>query len=844
MLQCARKLTVLLFCLFWAGAVPLLGQVRKPTGAAPLKQQLERLRVVGSALMIAAHPDDENTAVLAWCAQEKKVRTGYLSLTRGEGGQNLIGSEQGALLGVIRTQELLAARRVDGAEQFFTRAIDFGFSKTAEETMRLWGREQVLGDIVRVIREFRPDVVILRFSGTPRDGHGHHQSSSILGKEAFRAAADPARFPEQLKTLRPWQAKRLVWNGFAFSRQQENELEKLPARLTVDTGAYNAVLGVSYGELAGFSRSQHRSQGMGAPERRGAVPNYFFTVDGEPAQSDLFEGLDLSWNRLPGGAAVDAALREAAAAFTIEEPERAIPALMKARALIAAIDHPDARRKLAELDEAVAMAAGLWLDVSANREQAAPGVEVALNLTAVNRGRAGAALREVRVEGLAGIPPFSTGRAALEYNKPVTGEAKFKVPDDTPPTQPFWLAAPAKGNLYAVPGPEWIGPAENAPVLLARFRVEIAGGTIEVSRPVENRYVDRVRGELTRPFVVVPPVVIGLPQAALVFANGTAKTVDVGLRALTPSQKGTLRLEAPPGWKVTPEEQVFGLDYAGSEQRVTFQVHPPAEASRGKLRAVALVGGRRLQSGMVQLTYEHIPPQTVLLPAEAPLTHVDVRITSRRVGYVMGAGDEVPAALKEMGCEVTLLDAEALAKQDLSRFHAIVTGVRAFNTRADLRAQSPRLWDYVASGGTVVVQYNVLDGLFWSSETGTLRNIGPYPLKLSRERVTVEEAPVRFLNPSHPLLNQPNRITGQDFADWVQERGLYFPGEFDSRYEPLLEMNDPGESPLKGGILTAAMGKGRYVFTPLAFFRQLPAGVPGAYRLFANLVSGGRAETP
>lgn len=812
-------------------------QVRRPSGAAALKQQLERLRVLGSVLMIAAHPDDENTAVLAYCAQGRKLRTGYLSLTRGEGGQNLIGSEQGELLGMIRTEELLAARRIDGAEQFFTRAIDFGFSKTADETLRKWGREAVLGDIVWVIRRFRPDVIILRFSGTPRDGHGHHQSSAILGKEAFRAAADPSRFPEQLKYVRPWQAKRVVWNGFSFSRQQEQEMEKTPARLMVDTGEYNPVVGASYGELAGLSRSQHRSQGFGSAERRGSVPNYFFVVDGEPAQSDLMEGVDVTWNRVPGGAAVDSLVQAVLADYRMDEPERIIPALAQLRNHVAAIDHDDARRKLEEIDEALVMASGLWLDVSADRAQATPGSEVSLTLTAVARGRLPVRLLGVAVEGMDGAPSFPA--ADLSPNRLHTASARLRIPAGQAYTTPFWLRNPKQGELYSVGSPLEIGQASGAPALSARFRLEI-GTALEITRPVEHRWVDRVRGELTRPFAVVPPVSLHLDAAAPLFPDSRPKKIAVVARATAGPVKGQVRLEAPDGWRVSPAAAAFELAEAGQQSAAEFTVTPPAKSGRARLRAWAEAGGSPVSAGVTHIDYEHIPGLTLVRPAEANAVRADAAISARRIGYVMGAGDEVPDALRQLGAEVVLLDDAELARGDLSKFDAIVTGVRAWNVRPGLRAAAQRLWAYVENGGRAVVQYNVLEGGFLGGDPSLLKDIGPYPVKLSRDRVTVEEAPVKFLNPQHPLLTAPNTITAADFEGWVQERGLYFPGEWDARYETVLEMADPGEKPLQSAILFARHGRGTYVLTSLSFFRQLPAGAPGAYRVFANLVSGGR----
>lgn len=818
--------------------VPVAGAWRAPGGAAAVKQQLERLRVVGSVLMIAAHPDDENTALLAWCAQGRKLRTGYLSLTRGEGGQNLIGNEQGDLLGVIRTQELLAARRVDGAEQFFTRAIDFGFSKTAEETLAKWGREEVLADVVWVIRSFRPDVVILRFSGTPRDGHGHHQASAILGREAFRLAGDARAFPEQLKHVRPWQARRLFWNTFSFTRQQEAEAEKMPQRVRIDTGDYNPLLGLSYGELAGLSRSQHRSQGMGSPERRGAAPNFLVLYDGEPAQQDFLEGIDTSWNRLPGGAAVAAKLDAALAAFSPDAPERVIPHLMEARRLMAAIDHPDARRKVEELDEAVAAAAGLWLDVSTARPSAVPGGSVELSLTAINRSSLPARLAGVTLEGVAGAPAFEG--ASLEYNRPHTARAALRVPADEPLTQPLQLRHPQNGNRYAIDRLADIGPAEARPVLTALFRVEIGGGEILVRRAVEHRYVDRVRGELTRPFLIAPPVSLHLSETPLLFRTAAARPVAVEVRAVAGAAQGTIRLDAPQGWRVEPAEQPFALSDAGQSVTLTFQVTPPQAAGAGVLRAVASTGGAEWRQGVVRIEYDHIPPQVVLRAAEARLLRADIRVSARRIGYVMGAGDLAPEALRELGCEVEMLDERRLAQGDLSVFDAIVTGIRAFNVRADLRAAHARLREYVERGGTLVVQYNTLEGFGGEASDGALRNIGPYPIRVGRSRTTVEEAPVRILAPDHALMSRPNRITEADFEGWIQERALYFASEWDPRYEALLETADPGEPPQRGGLLFARVGKGAYVFTSYAWWRQLPAGVTGAWRIFANLVSAGR----
>lgn len=807
------------------------------TGAVAVRQSLDRLRVTGSVLMIAAHPDDENTALLAYCSKGRKLRTGYLALTRGEGGQNLIGSEQGSLLGVIRTQELLAARRIDGAEQFFTRAIDFGFSKTAAETLEKWGHDAVLSDVVYVIRKFRPDVIVLRFSGTPRDGHGHHQSSALLGKEAFRAAADPSRFPEQLSSVQPWQARRVLWNGFAFNRRQEQELDNLPGRFVVDLGEYDPMLGASFNEIAGASRSRHRSQGMGSPERKGSAPNYFLHVDGQPASRDFMDEIDTSWRRIPGGEAVDALLEQAQHDFVMNDPEKAIPALAKARVAAERLNDPLAAAKLREIDDTIALAAGLWIDVSTRKASATPGSPVELQLTAVNRSRRQMVLKGCSTEG----PVFDIARAALEYNKPVTKTALWRIPDPTPYSQPLWLRRPHTATLYQLPSQEDVGKAEGPPALTATCLVEVDGATLRLSRPVENRYVDRTRGELTRPFVILPPVTMQLSEAALVFPGSRPKTVTIDIKAHRDSIQGEVRLKAAAGWTVMPPSKTFQLPETGQEAALTFEVTPPEVQGASLLEAVAHTGGRDMNYGLVSLDYEHIPPQTVLSEAAARGVRADIRITARKIGYIMGAGDEVPGVLRQLGCDVTLLGDADLVRGDLRRFDAIVTGVRAWNVRRELRANYARLFEYSRHDGTVVVQYNVLEGGFGGGDTDPLKHVAPLALHIGRDRVTVEEAPVRILQPGHRLLQSPNTITAADFENWVQERGLYFPAEWDPRYETLLEMNDPGEKPLQGAVLYLKDGDGAYVFTSLSFFRQLPAGVPGAIKLFANLVSAGKS---
>jgi LmbE family N-acetylglucosaminyl deacetylase len=829
------------FLFFLLSVLAFLPAQQQPFSGAPaLEESLHRLNQLGSVLMIAAHPDDERTGVLAYFARGRHMRTAYLSLTRGEGGQNLIGAEQGAPLGVIRTQEMLAARQIDGAEQFFTRAIDFGFSKTTDETLAKWGRDRVLGDIVWVIRRYRPDVVILCFSGTPRDGHGQHQVSAILGKEAFDAAGDPKRFPGQLQYVQPWQAKRVVrpegFTGYGFPagalpiQPQPAAPPALPPAGAVEVGDFNPLLGYSYEELAVLSRSMHHSQGTGAMRYPGASHTPFGLVEGAPASNDIFDGIDTTWKRLPGGSAVQAILDEAIAGFDISHPEKSIPSLVKARPLIAAIDDPLARIKLAELDNTVGKCAGIWLEAQAHDPEAVPGATLEVTTTIVDRSHTAVALESARMEGM-----WNAGLAAkagpLPYNEPVQMEFKQRVPLDQPYTQPYWLIKPPNHDLYTVDDQRLIGLADTPAVARVRVTLKVGGASIELTAPVHHRYADRVLGERTRPLAIVPAVAVNLPDIVDMFPQAGARTVHVALAANTAKAEGELKLDLPDGWKAEPPSQSFQIGTAGEAQELTFRVTPPKATATTTARAIATVGGREISSGMQVISYPHFPPQTLFPPAEIKLVRADIQLSVRHIGYIAGAGDEMPAALRQLGIDVTLLSSAELAQSDLAHFDCIVAGVRAYNVRADLRANHPRLMDYVNRGGTYVVQYQTPDPTL---------TLGPYPFTVasnSKYRITEEDAPVTFPHPDSPLLHEPNAITARDFEGWVQERGLYFAIAWDPHYQTVLSSHDTGEDAIDGGELWTRYGKGVYIFTAYSWFRQLPAGVTGAYRLFANILS-------
>ncbi|MBV8858352.1 MAG: PIG-L family deacetylase [Acidobacteria bacterium] len=809
-------------------------QAPRQLDAAETQAALRRLAVAGSVLYVGAHPDDENTALLAYLALGRGARTAYLSLTRGDGGQNILGSEKGALLGVVRTQELLAARRIDGAEQFFTRAIDFGFTKSPEETFRFWDHDAVLADVVWVVRRFRPDVMIARFPTTGEGGHGQHTASAILASEAFEAAGDPARFPEQLKNgVRPWRPKRLVWNAFNF---RPGEVPKDADKMvSADVGGYDPLLGKSYTEIAAESRTMHMSQAQGTPGRRGPAVNYFAHLKGEPASKDLFDGVDMTWRRFAGGETVAQLLEEAAHKYDPANPSAVLPLLLRARREMSKLakDEPLAEAKLSALDEVIRAAAGLWVEAVAADPYVTPGGEVKVTTTVVNRSAYPLKFETVGASS-AGADVL---RAELKNNQPLTKERTLRVPADAAYSQPYWLREEPSKNLFRVGEQSLIGAPEGPPALsvpvTAVFGEE--GEPVTFNVPVLYRWTDRVRGDLYRPVVVVPEVAVALGEQTLVFPDRQPKQVRVTLRNNTGTDAaGTLRLKLPAGWTAAPAELPATVKAKGEEFRATFNVTPPAGASTAEVAAEFETGGKTYTRGMLEIDYAHIPRQTLFPSARAELVRVDLQKRGSRIGYVMGAGDEVPEALRQVGYDVTLLSDEDLEAADLSRFDAVVTGVRAYNTRAALRRQQKRLLEYVERGGTLVVQYNTPDR--------TLEGVqfGPYPFKITQDRVTDETAEVTPLAPADALLNAPNKITPADFDGWVQERGLYFASEWDARYTPLFASHDPGSPDLKGSTLVARQGKGTYVFTALAFFRQLPAGVPGAYRLFANMISAGK----
>ncbi len=805
--------------------------------AGEILHRMEKLNVLGSVLYVAAHPDDENTAMISWLANGRKLRTGYLSLTRGEGGQNLIGSELGDPLGVIRTQELLEARRIDGGVQFFTRAVDFGYSKTADESFEKWGKEEILGDVVRVIRTFRPDVIITRFSPEPGTTHGHHTASAILAHEAFDLAGDPNAYPEQLEEgLEIWKARRLFHNGSTWWRRDLADVAKDdPTWFSVDVGGYDPLLGLSYTELSGRSRSMHKSQGFGAAERRGETIEYLHLEKGNrPDVADIFDQVNIGWSRIIGGENIGRQINQMVRSFDPHAPERSNEQLVQIRKAIEALP-PSAWRdiKLKEVDALIVACSGLSLEFLALYPAIATSDTLAYQLQAVLRRPETMRLNSIHLED----------RELAKVDRTLDPNALVDLPFTMMPPQeidqPFWLDRP-HGAMYETDDPADRIRAVKDNQLLITARTQVKDATrVEHPVPMMDKWVDRVAGERIRP-VYVTPVASVIPKTQVLIARGGPQRVIVEVEALTNNLTGRMDASLPEGWMTTKDLKNVEIATQGDRQSFTFQLIPTENAQAGPVRFTFTGPKGTSDLTMHEIDYPHIMPQVWYSPAEIKLVPLDVQVTAQRVGYVKGAGDDVPQALEEMGVHVDMIDPETATLESLNGFDAIVTGIRAYNANKALKHLHPLLIQYVENGGTLVVQYNTTPRFNVSGVSDMVIDpdrMGPKPFKISRGRVSVEEATPTFLDPAHPLLNHPNKITAADFEGWVQERGLYFAEDFAADYTPLIAWNDPGEDPLHGALITMEHGKGRFIYTGISFFRQLPAGVPGAYRLFANLIS-------
>ncbi len=793
--------------------------------SADILLKLQKLKSIGSVLYVAAHPDDENTRLLTYLANEKKLMTTYLSLTRGDGGQNLIGKEQGELLGLIRTQELLEARRTDGARQFFTRAVDFGFSKNPEETFEKWNYDSVLYDVVLAIRTHRPDVIICRFPTTGEGGHGHHTASAILAEQAFDDAANENKFPEQLQRTQAWQTKRLFWNTFNFG--SANTISE--DQLQLDIGKFNPLLGKYYGEIAADSRSMHKSQGFGAAKSRGKSIEYFKQIKGDKVTADLFENIVFDWNRFAETKHINTMIDNIVHQFNTLDPSASVDGLLQLYTTLKNIKTNNDELngwlgvKIDETENLIMACSGLWADAYSSDFTVARGDDIDLSYQLVYSGN-------VRVK---------TGKddggkiiySPLEKNTLHTSTETITIPSGIYTSDPYWLRLPQKNNLYSVADRNLIGHAEHTYVL-GILHIEINDVPFDLKRQIKYKRADPVHGEVYRPLEIMPALVLNVKDEMILFTDNTAKKINVTVTAFKDNMQGKLKVRSSRGWKVNIPQPDFTIKNKKGEAVVEMLVNKEIQAANDSLYLYIESGKEQYDKMIEYVQYGHIQPQFRLKQAVIKPVNIDVKITDNTIGYIPGSGDDVAKFLSEIGYNVTILDNEKLRTEDLTKYNAIITGIRAFNTNEYLQPNFTKLMQYVESGGNLIVQYNT------SSNIGPLLGkIGPYAFDISRARVTDENAEVHFILPSHPALNFPNKITQKDFENWVQERGLYFAANKHKAYESVLRMHDKNESPHDGSLIIAKYGKGNYVYTGISFFRQLPAGVPGAYRLLTNLIS-------
>ena len=796
-------------------------------------EKVQKLNFLGTALYIAAHPDDENTQLIAYLANKVKARTGYLSLTRGDGGQNLIGSEMRELLGVIRTQELLAARSVDGGEQLFSRANDFGYSKHPDETLEIWQKEKVLADVVWAIRTFKPDVIINRFNHrTPGTTHGHHTASAMLSMEAFDLAKDKTKYTNQLKFTDVWQPNRLFFNTSWWFYGSKEKFEKADKSkmLSFDVGVYYPLKGLSNNEVASIARSQHLCQGFGTLTSRGSHKEYieFLKGDYPKDNKNIFSGINTTWNRISGGGDIGDVLYEVEKNFDFVNPSKHLPALLKAYKKIENLDDKHWRDiKLKEITTIIEACAGLYLEASSNNSKTTPGSPVELKLEILNRSNLSMELTSLKI-----LPENRVIAKDIELLPNIKKNFNETIlVKNTKYSSPYWLENPWDLGMYSVKNQKLIGKPETPRPIAISYNIMIDAIDITITKPVVYRYAKRDKGEIYEPFEVLPKVTTKLNDKVLIFADNEAQKVPVTIRSGTHNMSGTIQLEVPKGWKVSPKEIPFSIQQKNDVQIVNFMVSPTQKQSEGKLKAIVKSAGNVYDKELIEINYNHIPKQSVLLASEAKIVRLDIKKEGKLIGYIQGSGDVIPESLRQIGYEVKEIDVAAINETDLNKFDAIVIGIRAYNIHKTLPFKQKYLLDYVNNGGNMIVQYNT------QGRTSNTDVKAPFKLQLSRDRVTDENAKVNILAKENPLLNYPNKITDEDFKGWVQERGLYFPNKWSKEYTPILSMHDKGESSKKGSLLIAKYGKGNYIYTGLSFFRELPVGVSGAYKLFANMLS-------
>lgn len=802
----------------------VFAQQPKKLSSNEIYHEIQKLNFLGSVLYVAAHPDDENTKLISYFANEVKANSAYISLTRGDGGQNLIGAEMGELLGVIRTQELLKARSIDGGKQFFSRAYDFGFSKVPEETFEIWDKQQVLEDLIQCIRDFRPDVIINRFDHrTPGTTHGHHTASAILSLDAFDVLKNEKNAPRRLfYNTSPW----------AFPSQEDFDKADKSNHVVIDANVFYPLKGKSNGEIAAFSRSQHKCQGFGATGIRGSENEYLELVKGDlpKGQKDVFEGINTTWTRIPEGVAIASILENVEKNFNFQNPSVHLKDLTKAYLLIQKIEDSYWKNQKSEHIKNIILAcSGLYLEIVASSESVTKSEKFDLNFEIVNRSNS-----TLKVQKVSFFDKNLPKNEILQNNKAlIFKEKNISVPSDTDYSNPYWLKNEKTKGMFVVENPKLRNLPQTENDFSVIFTLEIEGTTIDFIKNIVYKFNSPENGETYRPFVVLPDVVVSFANNVLVFADDKAKEISVKVKALQDNSKGTVSVETPKGWTISPKEIPFDIQKKGEESLVKFSLTPPSNPENATLNIIAKTNGKTYNQELIEIDYEHIPKQSVLKPAKAKATRLDLKKSKQNIAYLMGAADEIPQGLEQIGYNVKLISVNEITAENLANFETVILGIRAYNTISDLKLKSKILNNYVENGGNVIMQY-ITTG--FRGRPTDLSDFAPFTLKIGRERVTEEDAKVSFVNKTHKVLSFPNKITENDFNDWIQERGLYFGAEWSKEFEPIFSMNDKNETPKQGSLLIAKHGKGHFVYTGISFFRQIPNGTDGAYRLLVNLI--------
>lgn len=799
-------------------SIATLAQAPQKLNSVEIYEQIQKLNFLGKVLYVAAHPDDENTKLITYFSNHYHAQTAYLSLTRGDGGQNLIGTELREKLGAIRTQELLAARRIDGGEQFFTRANDFGFSKEPNETFAIWNKEEVMEDVIQVMETFRPDIIVNRFAhNTPGTTHGHHTASAMLSLEAY--------------DIIKYKPKRVFFNTswWFYGSQEAFDAADKSNLLAVNSNVFYPLKGKSNNEIAALSRSQHKCQGFGTLGTRGDEIEYLELLKGDlPSNTNLFEGIDTSWNRVKGGNEIGKILYEIEKNFNFGNPSTHIPNLIKAYDLIQKLEDSHWKEiKTKQIIKIIEACSGLFMEAIADTETITKDSKFNLQLEVINRSQSNVKLISINALNIKNEtqnkPLKNNERVSLEFKDVVVGNAVDY-------SNLFWLKEQQTEGMYQVSDKSIRILPEISTSFPVIFTMEIEGKTIEFVKNITYKFNNPDDGETYIPFTILPEFTSTIEPKVIIFNSTQPKEISVKVKAHKTNASGKLSLAIPQDWKIEPKEIPFTIETKNEERKFTFKVYPTKPEITSKLVAQISTSNGTLDKELVTIQYPHIPKQTILVASESKVVKLDIATKGKNIGYIMGAGDEVNKNLENLGFQVTNLNPNEITTENLKSFDAVILGIRAFNVVDELKFKNKILFDYVANGGNVIVQYNTTNNLI-------TKEIAPYNVKLSRDRVTDENAKVTFLAPNHKVLNQPNKISEKDFTGWVQEQGLYYPNEWSSEFIPILASNDEGETPKKGGLLIAKHGKGNYIYTGLSFFRELPEGVSGAYRLLANLIA-------